>query len=842
MLAADRIERELRLLRRVSSLIIEGMQGEAGVEERLNVLLDRLSAEIAGATDADAASIFLRTADGAFVLRATRGLSTGSVGSTTIRPGEGLSGHAVAERRIISVADGPADPRYVHKAETGEERFRGFLAAPILRDDQVPGILVLHFYEPRAASDDEIRLIAALAEQVGFALVNARLYAELRERSGEMERMYEVARAMGSSLELKGVLAAIVTQAIRIVPSRAAILRSYDIRHDHLVVEAVAGETSGLEVMMGPVPVGDGVAGQVARDGRPVVIQNLSGDPRASRYPGCTSILSVPLVHADEVIGTLALIDRRSALGGRLVPFTERDERMLTIVAQAAAEAYSRAELYAEMEAIALTYKRRNHELTILNHISREIQGSVQLDEILYVILTGITSGHGLGYNRAAALLIDEQKEELYGAFGIGATYEEVNRVWTEAPELFRTLEDYFSTIDLTTVEKSPFNRLIRSFRVPMRGDASLLTRVITERRAFNIRSSLGLLGADRVFADLIRSRAYALVPVWTKDLVIGVVVVDNCFTQKAIGDEELVLLQTIANQCGLAIDGARMVNELTSTMSRLDEATGKLMDAERLAAIGEVAAGVAHDIRNPLTAIGGFTRRLSRRLPAGDTGHRYIEIITREVARLEKLAGEVLDLASNRPREARTVDLLGLARQWRDTNGAMLRFRKIRFRAANGTLVVQGDPVLLGQAITNILLNAADAIAAAGSASASAVAAADAAAGGDPEDPDVASVGGGAVECGGRVEDGWAYLSIRDNGCGMSEEQLDRIFKPFYTTKTEGTGLGLALARKAVLSHGGRIDVESRPGEGTTITIVVPVDAGSVQPGAFVGLVPPVT
>lgn len=815
MASGDRIERELRLLRRVSTLIIEGMRGETVVEDRLTVLLDQLAAEIGGATDADAASIFLRAPEGHYVLNASRGLLPGAVGHTVIRTGEGLSGHAVLERRIISVADGPADPRYVHKAETGEERFRGFLAAPILRDDSVPGILVLHFYEPRAASDDEVRLIAALAEQLGFALVNARLYAEIRERTSEMERMYEVARTMGSSLDLKGVLTAIVTQAIRIVPARAAILRSYDLRHDQLVVEAVAGDMSGLESLMEPVSISDGVPGQVARDGRPVVIQDVRKDERGERYPGCSNILSVPLVYADEVIGTLALIDRRSPMGGgRLAAFTERDQRMVSVVAQAAAEAYSRAELYAEMEAIALTYKRRNHELTILNHISREIQGSVQLDEILYVILTGITSGHGLGYNRAAALLIDEETQDLYGAFGIGATYEEVNRVWTEAPELFRTLEDYFSTIDISTVENSPFNKLVRSFRIPMGGDASLLTRVITERRAFNIRSTQGLLGPDRAFADLIRTRAFALVPVWTKDLVIGVVVVDNCFTQKGILDEELVLLQTIANQCGLAIDGARMVNELTTTMNRLDEATGRLMDAERLAAIGEVAAGVAHDIRNPLTAIGGFTRRLARRLPSGDSGHKYIEIITREVARLEKLAGEVLDLASNRPRLARTVDLMGLARQWRDTNGAVLRYRKVRFRGDNAPLVVQGDTVLLGQAITNILLNAVDAIVSAGRES-------------------------GEIECRGRVESGWAHLSIRDNGCGMSEEQVERVFKPFYTTKTEGTGLGLALARKAVVTHGGRIDVASTPGVGTVMTIVVPVDAAPDRAGGLLSAAP---
>jgi signal transduction histidine kinase len=800
-LIPDRIEKELHLLRRVSSIILAGHPRISLEEHEPAAVLDQLVLEIAGAMEADAATIFLRDdstdtppESPVFLVRATTGLEPGCVGRTRIRIGEGLAGSSIAERRIISVADGPADYRYAHKPESGEEKYRGFLAAPILKESEALGILVLHFFERRAASADEIRLIAAVAEQIGFAIENARLYTELSVRAAEMGLLYDVTRAIGGILDVKSVLNEIVNQSIRIIPARAAILRTYEPLEHRLVVVAVAGQVDPALLALRPSHVGQGLAGEVAMSARPTVIDEARGDARAIGYGECASILAVPLMHQNQVVGTLDLLDRRAPDGQRLVPFTDSDERLLSILARSAAEAYSRAELYAEMESIALTYRRKNHELTILNHISREIQGSTSIEEILYVILTGITSGHGLGYNRAMAFLIDEQKQELTGTFGIGATFEEVHRVWSEAPERFHTLEDYFTSIDISTIARSPFNTLVRTLRIPLAGEPCLLARVVAEGRSFNVRNVPGLLGSDKTFAAAIRTNAFAMVPIWTRELILGVLVVDNCFNGRTIRDEELVLLQTIANQCGLALQGARLVGDLSDAAKKLEVATERLVEAERLAAVGEVAAGVAHDIRNPLTAIGGFTRRLAKRLPPDDLGHQYAEIIEHEVTRLEKLVGEVLELASNRPRDQQEIDLVQLVARWRDTNHVRIEKRGVRFVIEPAALRASGDAMVLGRAIHNILQNALDAV-------------------GD----------GGEITVRGAQHDPEVTLEIRDNGCGMTTEEKEKAFHAFFTTKTEGTGLGLALAKKGVTTHGGTIRLESELGKGTAIFITLP-------------------
>ncbi len=796
----DRIEKELNLLRRISSLFL-AEQARISLEmPEPSQVLDRLVDEVARAMEADAATIFLRDdsmsagPETSFIVRATRGLDGAAVGATRIRPGEGLAGHSIREGRIISVADGPADARYVYKKETGEERYKGFLAAPIIRGEEVLGILVLHFLEARAASTDEIRLIAALAEQLGFALENARLYTELQERMGARTHLYEMSRAITGLLDPRSVFQEIAERARRIIHSRAAILRIFDITTNRLMVEAAAGDYDRSMKSMEPQTLGESVAGEAARSYQPVVVHDLARDPRGGGYLGMTSLLAVPLIHQNQVVGTLELLDKHSKESGRPQPFTVADERLLAVLAQIAAESYSKAEIYAEMEAIALTYKRKNHELMILNRLSREIQGSTAENEILAVILTGITSGHGLAYNRALVLLMDEQKQELRGAMGIGPGVEEVNRVWTEAPERFHTLEDYLLSADSAEIERSSFHQAVRKLRVPITGEPSLIARVISERRGFNIRSTAGLLGSDRVFASSLRSSSYAMVPVCTKDLVIGLIAVDNIFNQKPIMDEDLVLLQTIANQCGLALDGARMVEELSTAMKRLEVMTGRLIEAEKLAAIGEMAAGIAHDIRNPLTAIGGFTRRLGKRLPPSDSGHRYVEIIEHEVERLEKLCTEVLQLASSRDISRSTVDVMELVRNWKARNETHLRRKKVAVALERDSFPVHADGVLLDQALSNILGNAYDAV-----------------------------EQGGEIRCLGEISGGGVWIRVRDNGCGMTPEEINQAFEAFYTTKTEGTGLGLALARKAITAHNGEISVESRPGKGTTFSIFLP-------------------
>jgi signal transduction histidine kinase len=229
-----------------------------------------------------------------------------------------------------------------------------------------------------------------------------------------------------------------------------------------------------------------------------------------------------------------------------------------------------------------------------------------------------------------------------------------------------------------------------------------------------------------------------------------------------------------------------------------------RLTQWEKMAALGEMAASVAHDIRNPLVSIGGFARRLRKLLPDGTEGDKYTEVIIREVDRLERTLGDVLSFS----RGYGSLELTTVALDKLFKDCAEL-FRE-NFKKKGVTIRRTIEPDLPGveiderqvrQAILNILFNAGEAV--------------------SEEDGEVSLEASLARDQGRDV----LLITIKDNGPGIPPEELSQIFTPFYTTKGAGTGLGLAIAQRAVSGHGGEIRVDNRYGKGVTFSIQLPLE-----------------
>jgi signal transduction histidine kinase len=219
----------------------------------------------------------------------------------------------------------------------------------------------------------------------------------------------------------------------------------------------------------------------------------------------------------------------------------------------------------------------------------------------------------------------------------------------------------------------------------------------------------------------------------------------------------------------------------------------------EKMAALGEMAATVAHDIRNPLVSIGGFTRRLRKSLLEDDKDVRYADIIIQEVDRLERTLDNVMSYSrSYGHTERKPVALYGLLSECAELFKENFKKKKIslqrQFDKDLPEIVL--DERQIKQAVLNVLFNAGEAV-------------------GE----------GSEVIFEARVQEdqGLIVISIADCGGGIEEQDLDEIFTPFYTTKSAGTGLGLTIAHRAVTGHGGEIRVDNRCGEGVTFSIHLP-------------------
>lgn len=224
--------------------------------------------------------------------------------------------------------------------------------------------------------------------------------------------------------------------------------------------------------------------------------------------------------------------------------------------------------------------------------------------------------------------------------------------------------------------------------------------------------------------------------------------------------------------------------------LSELTALREQMRQRDRLAAIGEMAATVAHEIRNPLGGIRGFASFLAQDIPGTDPKRRLVDKILAGAASLDKIVTELLEYT-------RPVELRLRPASCAEITASALSF--LQYDADRITLVnrvpaglnVLADPDMMRQVLLNVLINAVQSIAAQG-----------------------------RIEITAEHDGSQVRISVCDTGCGMSPEQLDKLCSPFFTTKEKGTGLGMAVCHKIVQGHGGALRADSAPGAGTTIRI----------------------
>jgi two-component system sensor histidine kinase PilS (NtrC family) len=229
--------------------------------------------------------------------------------------------------------------------------------------------------------------------------------------------------------------------------------------------------------------------------------------------------------------------------------------------------------------------------------------------------------------------------------------------------------------------------------------------------------------------------------------------------------------------------------------LTHLVEMEEQLSRSERLGAIGQLAAGLAHEIRNPLASLSGAVELLAADLPTSDRHSQTLsQIVQRETARLNRLVTDFLTYARPGPGRSQAVALRALFEEIAElvARDASLGI-EVKLDVPQ-ELEVLGNPDQLRQVFWNLVLNAAQS---------------------DPSDR--------AVHVRATRADDGVEISIEDRGCGMEPETMDRLFEPFYTTKPKGTGLGLATVHRVVEAHGGHIGVASEPRRGTTVRVVLP-------------------
>ncbi|MFP2933306.1 ATP-binding protein, partial [Pyxidicoccus sp. 3LG] len=446
-------------------------------------------------------------------------------------------------------------------------------------------------------------------------------------------------------------------------------------------------------------------------------------------------------------------------------PFDARDTRLLGTLAELLVTLVEQRRLRAESS-------RQLAETRLLLDLARTTSGVLETSSILDVASDFLV--HLLDVSNCYIMLYDESAKLLRGAAASTAH------------------RDFFRTVVL-----------------PLHGD-SLATRVARERRPIAIEDvSISTEGVDSQLVQRFGEKALLALPLTSREELIGVVVVDDTRRPRSFGPELIELAEATCGQLALSIANARLYESLWASYAELAATRAEMVKRERLAALGELSAIVAHEVRNPLGVIFNAVASLRRLLAPGGDAAMLLDILGEESDRLNRIVGDLLDYT--RPRDP-VLQHEDLGRVLQDSleaaraqGGGVERPVHIQSHVEPGLPPVPMDRRLIRQALVNVAVNAIQSM---------------------PQ--------GGMVQVRARREahagKDHLRIDVADEGPGIPAELLHRVFEPFFTTKAQGTGLGLAVVKRILEEHRGEIAVESTPGRGTTFTFRLPLS----QPPSF--------
>ncbi|MGA7105446.1 MAG: ATP-binding protein, partial [Candidatus Deferrimicrobiaceae bacterium] len=417
-------------------------------------------------------------------------------------------------------------------------------------------------------------------------------------------------------------------------------------------------------------------------------------------------------------------------------------------------------------------------------------------------MLYTLTSPTGFGFSRAILFLLSEDGRTLLARMGMGPRNAIEARRTVRSQRILP--EEGATEAGAKRIGKMLWSE-IEDLSIAMDNSGCLVGKAVREMRAVRADSGCGASSSGSP-AGLCGNHppSFATVPLVVQGKAWGCIYVDNKFRERDITEEDIQILTMFASEACLAMENASLYESLEDALGKVRKTQDLLVQSEKLAALGEMAARIAHEIKNPLTVIGGFAARLAREVDRGDRNHpqtaRYAEIILKEVKRLERTVQQALSFSREEVSDFQPVDInteiRDVLRMFQDALEESRITRKVNLSKNLPEIAV--DPDQIRQVLWNLVANAVQAMSK-----------------------------GGILTLVTRLAreeegDGVIFL-IRDTGGGIPHDVVHNIFNPFFTTKPEGTGLGLPIVHAIVEKHGGTIQLDNREGEGVTFSIFLP-------------------
>ncbi len=630
----------------------------------------------------------------------------------------------------------------------------------------------------RDFSPTEIGLSQDIAQQAVVAIENARLHAETERRANQLSVLHELDQAITASLDIQEVYKAFARHSIRLIA------------YDRLSITLIEGEQLRLVYTVDPegtgletgtlLPLAGSAAEYVIGHGQVLVRQDISQDQRFVEdevliAKQIRAGVVLPLRNKGRVIGTWNMGTYRTYI------YNLDDVQIAQSMADQLAIAIENIQLL-ESE----TIQRQRTEA--LQAAGAAISSTLDLNQVLDHLLVEL--GKVVPYDSASVFLLEE----------------DILRI-----TMARSLPD-----------PSPIGQ---------RFELNELARIVEQTRRPLILADARQDSRFQRWEGAKHVRGWMNVPLIARDTFIGHITLDSR-QPAAFSRTDADLALSFANQAAMAVENARLFQNLQNQMHILEETQGQLIQTESMAALGRLSASIAHEINNPLQAIqSGLLLFKDRMYPelADERLRHYLEVAEQEIDRISAIMHRMrnfypsanksqptsppsLDLLSDfyhsAQQDLQSVDLHIILKDGLNLIEKHLHHKSVTARCqwTPNLPSIQGNPDHLQQVFLNLMMNALEAMAAQGGSLFLTTA--------------LAQIEGSDAQTRPAVR-----VEISDTGPGIAAEQLPHLFEQFYSTKESGSGLGLFISSKIIEAHNGHITVESRPGLGTTFFVLLPLE-----------------
>jgi GAF domain-containing protein len=656
----------------------------------------------------------------------------------------------IETRKALIIDDTQHDPNWVVIPQT--DWIRSVLSVPIVAEEKVIAILNVTSTQLHAFTPSDAEILEYFAANISFALRNARLYEAERHARERAEALAEASRVLSSTLSLEEVLQNILRQCERVIPySRGGILAYSEVDHPVIAIAGFPEVTSEL-------------------------MDHIRYHFKESRRCKIVMETRQPLVIADthQFEDTVPLADAEHQRAWIGVPLIVRGNLVgILKLGSEQVNAYSQADLetaraFADQAAIAIynarLYKNEQTERALavtLQETAKALASSLQFEATLNLIIQLLQNV--VRYDAATIWLQQDGIVRLLASYGL----QEPAATELRNPR---------------AVLQTPFDRMM------CRGETILVKDRETDARI------------PRSWCGISIPRSLIATPLVAKGQPIGVLALGtnqpDVFSQR-----DVEATAAFASQSAIAIENARLLTELENSLQNLRQAQTRLMHTARLSVAGEIAAGVAHQINNPLTTIMAHAHVLMQDVSPDSPAYDSIAAIQEAAHYTGRVVQRLMDFGRASPEVMEMLDI-------NDSVLSAISLVRAQIEPGIARICLKLDPNLpeivgtderLQDVWINLLLNARDAL-----------------------------IGktDGLIHVMTRMgpDEKTIEVIVRDNGAGIPADTLDRVLEPFFTTKETGTGLGLWIGRDVITHHRGTLEIRSTEGVGTEIRVTLPL------------------